>query len=88
VWLDSIPRFAEPGHEQDGIELPGSWVPDNVQGGVSETWKALMDHFIAMLVSGAPCINDVGSAYQTSLACFAAMEAARRDRVVSVKELE
>jgi len=88
VWLDSIPRFADPGHEQDCLELPACWVPDNVQGGVSETWKALMDHFIAMLVEDAPCLNDVASAYRTSLACFAAMEAAKRDQVVALQELE
>jgi len=88
VWLDTIPRFDEPGHENDCIELPHAWIPDNVQGGVSETWKASMDHFIEMLTDDAPCINDVASAYKTSVACFAAVEAARRSEVISVKQME
>lgn len=88
VWLSTIPRFAEPGHERDCIELPAAWIPDNVQGGVSEPWDKLMDHFVAMLADGCACINDVGSAYRTSLACFAAVESARRGATVAVRELE
>lgn len=88
VWLDSMPRFAETGHERDCIELPESWIPDNVQGGISEPWDKLMDHFIAMLTDNAPCINNAASAYQTSLACFAAMESAKRGQTVAIKELE
>lgn len=87
IWLDTIPSFADAGHENDCIELPGTWIPDNVQGGISEPWGKLMDHFVDMLVSNVPCINDVSSAYQTSLACFAAMEAARKNKVVSLKEM-
>ncbi|MFH1023903.1 MAG: Gfo/Idh/MocA family oxidoreductase [Planctomycetota bacterium] len=88
VWLEDIPRYDQPGHERDGITLPECWIPDNVQGGVSETWKAHMDHFIAMLVSDVPCLNDVASAYQTSIACFAAVRAAKENRVVAMKEME
>jgi predicted dehydrogenase len=87
IWLDTMPRFAETGHERDCIELPAAWIPDNVQGGVSEPWDKLMDHFIGMLAEGAACINDVASAYQTSLACFAAVESARRGATVAVREV-
>jgi len=88
VWLEGMPGFAEAGPEQEGLTLPANWIPDNVQGGVGESWKPLLDHFIAMLVADAPCINDVASAYRTSLACFAAMEAAKRSRVIAVRDLE
>ncbi|MDD5676547.1 MAG: Gfo/Idh/MocA family oxidoreductase [Kiritimatiellae bacterium] len=87
VWLDDMPRFAEAGRESGGLTLPESWIPDNVQGGASEPWDKLMGHFIAMLTENAPCLNDVTSAYQTSLACFAAVEAARRKTVISIKDL-
>lgn len=87
VWLDSIPRFAEAGRERDCITLPESWIPDNVQGGLSEPWDKLMDHFIAMLTDNAACLNDVESAYQTSLVCFAAMESAKQGRTIPIKEL-
>lgn len=85
VWLDTIPRFEDPAHAQDCIELPASWVPDNVQGGVSETWKALTDHFVDMLVRDVACLNDVHSALKTSLACFGAMESAQTGNPVSLK---
>ncbi len=85
VWLDSMPRFDGDGAEAAGITLPTAWIPDNVQGGVGEPWDKLMDHFIAMLADGAPCINDVDSACRTSAACFAAMESARRGEVVKVQ---
>ncbi|OGV66716.1 MAG: hypothetical protein A2498_03720 [Lentisphaerae bacterium RIFOXYC12_FULL_60_16] len=87
VWLDSIPKFADPGHERDCVELPASWVPDNVQGGISEPWGKLMDHFVDMMVREVPCLNDVDSAFQTSAACFAAMEAAKRNTVINLKEM-
>jgi myo-inositol 2-dehydrogenase/D-chiro-inositol 1-dehydrogenase len=88
IWLDTIPRFADTGHERDCIELPAAWVPDNVQGGISEPWDKLMDHFIAMLADGCACVNDVESAYRTSIACFAAMESARRGTTMAVRDLE
>ena len=88
VWLDTMPRFSEQGHEDDCIELPSNWIPDNVQGGVSETWGKLIDHFVEMLADGVPCVNDVDGAYRTSAACFAAVESARRGEIVSLKEME
>jgi len=88
VYLDTFPRHTEPAHEKDCIELPRSWVPDNVQGGISETWNKLMDHFIDMLTDNAACLNDVASAYRTSVACFAAMEAAETGKVIETKRLE
>ena len=84
VWLDSMPEFGGPGQPGAGIELPAEWIPDNVQGGVSEPWNKLMDHFIAMLAEGAPCLNDVESACRTSEACFAAVESARRGEVIDI----
>jgi predicted dehydrogenase len=84
VWLDSVPRFDQPGHEDDCIELPRSWIPDNVQGGISEPWNKLIDHFVDMLVADAPCLNDVDSAYQTSAACFAAITSAETGRAVQI----
>jgi predicted dehydrogenase len=88
LWLDSIPRFADPGHENDCIVLPASWIPDNVQGGISEPWNKLMDHFVEMLADNAPCLNDVHSAFQTSAACFAALESARTGKVINLKQME
>lgn len=87
IWLDNMPRFDEPGRANNCITLPEDWIPDNIQGGVSETWNKLMDHFINMLTENAVSINDVVSAYKTSLACFAALEAAKRRSIVSVKEM-
>ena len=87
VYLDTLPRFTDPAHEKDCIELPGNWVPDNVQGGISEPWNKLMDHFIDMLAENAPCLNDVSSAYQTSMACFAAMQAAETGKVIEIRRM-
>lgn len=84
VWLDSMPGFAE--NQNNCIELDKSWVPDNVQGGVSEPWGGLMNHFVDMLVDNAECINDVESAYKTSAACFAAIESAKTGRVIEIGE--
>ena len=72
----------EPGMEGECLELPKSWIPDNVQGGVSETWGLLDDHFVDMLVRDIPGLNDVESAYRTSQACFAALESARTGQTV------
>lgn len=88
VHLDGIPKFAETGHEKDCIVLPENWIPDNVQGSISEPWNRLMDHFIEMIADGATCINDVESAYKTSIACFAAMEAAETGAVVETRRME
>lgn len=88
LWLGSMARFDEPGREDQCIQLPASWIPDNVQGGISETWDKLMDHFVAMLVDDAPCLNDVQSAYRTSVVCFAVVKAAQQKRVISIKDIE
>ena len=47
-----------------------------------------MDHFIDMLADNAPCLNDVDSAYRTSVACFAALESARTGKMIDVKKME
>ncbi|HPS55147.1 MAG TPA: Gfo/Idh/MocA family oxidoreductase [Sedimentisphaerales bacterium] len=86
IWFDSIPRFDQSGHENDCIELPAQWIPDNEQGGISETWDKLMNHFIDMLVNNTPCINDVDSAYKTSAACFAALKSAQTKEIVKVED--
>jgi len=88
IWLDNMPRFYDPGHEKECLELPETWLPDNVQGGIGEPWNKLMDHFVDMLVNDAPCLNDVQSAYKTSVACFAAVESARKKEVVNVTRME
>lgn len=84
VWLDRIPRFDQAGHENDCIELPAAWIPDNVQGGISEPWNKLIDHFVDMLVADTTCLNDVDSAYQTSAACFAAIESAEKGKAICI----
>jgi predicted dehydrogenase len=87
VWLESIPRFDEPGHEKDCIHLPGSWVPDNVQGGVSETWKQCMDVFIDDVRLGRPPFNDAVSGFNTAAVCFAAVQAAADKKTVRPERL-
>jgi predicted dehydrogenase len=86
VWLDSIPRFDQQGYENDCIELPQHWIPDNEQGSVSETWDKLMDHFVDMIVNDAPSINDVDSAYKTSAACFAALKSAQTGQIIKLED--
>jgi len=86
VWFDSTPKFDQSGHEDDCIELPKNWIPDNVQGGISETWNKLMDHFVDMLVNDVPSMNDVEQAYKTSAACFAAMESAKTGKIIKIKD--
>lgn len=87
IWYEDIPRFDEAGHEKDYIRLPESWVPDNVQGGISETWKEHMDHFIDVVSGNVPSMNDVRSAYNTSAAVFAALKSAETGKVVTVTGL-
>jgi predicted dehydrogenase len=82
VWLDTIPRFDEPGREQDFIRLPKAWVPDNVQGGVSETWKQCVDIFVDDVRLKRPAFNDAASGFNTAAVCFAALEAAASGRNV------
>ena len=86
VWLKDIPKFDQPGHEKDCIELPQSWIPDNIQGGISEPWNKLMDHFIEMLMGNVECLNNVEQTYKTSATCFAAIESAKTGKIVEVGE--
>lgn len=88
IWFDDIPRFDQPGHEQDCIKLPDSWIPDNVQGGVSEPWKAQMDHFIDIISEQTPSMNDVHSAFETSKAVFAALESAETGKAVKIRDMK
>jgi predicted dehydrogenase len=87
LWLDSIPGFADAGHENDCITLPRSWVPDNVQGGVSETWKASMDSFIEDVRLGRMPANDAASGFKTAAVCFAALKAAAEGKAVRPEAL-
>ena len=87
LWLDSIPDFAETGREGDFIQLPRSWVPDNVQGGISETWKACLDCFIDDVRLGRPSSNDAAGGFQTAAVCFAALEAAASGKTVKPEKL-
>ena len=88
IYLDSRPRFDETANEKDCLELPSSWIPDNVQGGISEPWGKLMDHFVDMLVENKKSINDVESAYKTSIACFAAVKSAETGKTIDVERME
>jgi predicted dehydrogenase len=76
VWLDTMPSF------EDCITLPPAWVPDNVQGGVSETWKGAIDTFIDDVRLDRPPFNDAVSGFNTAAVCFAALQAARERRSV------
>jgi predicted dehydrogenase len=87
VWMESIPRFDEPGHEKDFIRLPEAWVADNVQGGVSETWKQSMDTFIDDVRLKRPAFNDAVSGFNTAAVCFAALQAAADGKTVRPERL-
>lgn len=87
LWLDSIPRFDQAGHEDDYIELPQSWIPDNVQGGVSETWDLNMNTFIDDVRLRRTPFNSAASGFNTAAVCFAAIESAREGKVVKPKVL-
>jgi len=87
VWLDSTPRFSEAGHERDYIALPQSWVPDNVQGGISETWDKCMEAFIDDIRLDRAPANDAASGLQTAAVCFAAVASAREGRPVDPRQL-
>lgn len=84
IWFNTIPRFDQPGHENDCIELPSAWVPDNVPGSVSEAWGAQDERFVEMVINQLDSPNDVESAYRTSRVCFAALEAARSGHPVKL----
>ena len=87
VWLDTIPRFHDFGHEEDCIRLPGSWVWDNVQGGVSETWKACIDTFIDDIRLDRKPFNDAESGFNTAAVCFAALQSAADKKTVKPEKL-
>jgi predicted dehydrogenase len=87
IWLDTIPRFDQPGHENDCLELPASWIPDNVQGGVAETWSKLDECFIDILADDRASPNDVDSAFCTSRVCFAVLEAARTGKILTLNPI-
>ena len=87
IWLSTFPDFAVPGSEERCLRLPESWIPDNKQGGVAEAWNALDDHFVRMLIQGEAAACDVESAFLTSRACFAAIEAARTNTVVRLDDV-
>ena len=87
VWLDTIPRFADFGHEKDFIQLPQSWIADNVQGGVSETWKQNMDTFIDDIRLDRKPFNGVQSGFNTAAVCFAALQSAAEKRSVEPEVL-
>lgn len=76
VWLDSTPRFYDFGHEEDCIQLPKSWIPDNVQGGISETWKQCIDVFIDDVRLNRKPFNDAVDGFNTAAICFAALQSA------------
>jgi predicted dehydrogenase len=82
VWFDTIPNFAEPGFEKDFIELPKSWMPDNVQGGIAETWDKNMDAFIDDVRLQRQPFNSAASGFNTAAVCFAAVQSANEKRVV------
>ncbi len=87
VWLDTIPSFSETGHEHDFVELPRSWIPDNIQGGVAETWDKCLDAFVDDVRLDRPPPNDAVSGFQTAAVCFAAVQSAREKRIVAPEEL-
>ncbi|UCF97521.1 MAG: Gfo/Idh/MocA family oxidoreductase [Spirochaetaceae bacterium] len=87
VWLDTIPRFADFGHEEDYIRLPQSWIADNVQGGVSETWKQNMDTFIDDIRLDREPFNGAQSGFNTAAVCFAALQSAAEKRSIKPEVL-
>jgi len=83
VFLDTIPRFAEPGYERDAVTLPASWIPDNVQGSVAETWAQCLGAFIDDLCHDRAPANDAVSGFNTAAVCFAAVQSAVENRTVT-----
>jgi len=82
IWFDSIPRFDRPGHEEDYLELPKSWIPDNVQGGIAETWDKNLDTFIDDVRLGRRPFNGAASGFNTAAVCFAAVQSAQEKKVI------
>ena len=46
VWLDTIPAFCEPGHENDFIQLPRSWIAGQRPGRRRRDLGQCLDAFI------------------------------------------
>jgi len=84
VWLDTTPGFDQPG---SAIELPESWIPDNVQGGISETWNKCLDSFIEDVRLGRTPANDAVSGFNTAAVCFAAVRSATEGAIVKPERL-
>jgi predicted dehydrogenase len=87
VWLDTTPSFCDAGRENDFIELPRSWIPDNVQGGVAETWDQCLNNFVDDVRLDRRPLNDATSGFRTAAACFAAVQSARERTVVQPEQL-
>jgi predicted dehydrogenase len=87
LWLDTIPAFAESGHEDDCIHYPRSWIPDNVQGGISETWKDSIDAFIDDVRFDRAPDNDAASGFNTAAVCFAALQSAAEGKSINPQRL-
>ncbi|MHB9036185.1 MAG: Gfo/Idh/MocA family protein [Armatimonadota bacterium] len=87
LWFDSTPLFYDYGHENDFIELPKAWIPDNVQGGVSETWDKCMNMFIDNIRFDRKPFNDHISGFNTAAVAFAAVESAEDGKVVKPETL-
>lgn len=83
LWLDTTPGFADPGHERDYIALPHAWIPDNVQGGISEPWAQCLSAFIDDIRHGRAPANDAASGFNTAAVCFAAVTSALEGRTVT-----
>ncbi len=81
LWLDTMPDF------EDCIRLPASWVPDNVQGGVSETWKQAVETFLDDVLLDRQPFNDAVSGFNTAAVCFAALQSAAEGRSVRPERL-
>jgi myo-inositol 2-dehydrogenase / D-chiro-inositol 1-dehydrogenase len=86
VWLDTTPSFCQCGHENDFVELPCAWVPDNIQGGVAETWDRCLDVFVDDVRLDRQPLNDAVSGFRTAAVCFAAIESAREKKMVVPEE--
>jgi len=82
IWLDTTPNFYDYGRENDYIELPRSWIPDNVQGGISEPWDKCMDTFIDDIRLDRRPFNDEISGFNTAAVAFAAVQSAAAKQMV------
>jgi len=84
IWLDTTPEFDKPGN---CITLPESWIPDNVQGGISETWDKSLETFIDDVRLDRQPFNDHISGFNTAAVCFAAVRSAIENRILAPETL-